>query len=293
MRLGTQDQFIDSLRDCLIREFVGSGQSTPGNEDFRNSLLNIIRGISSDPKPSGYQSVPAFWNIALLMNPDQETSLSAAHAAISKESWQSLNGMTGWKMAQDKGGSAGIRRIQQYLVEIVQIAAEFGLSPTKQGTYWWTYDWLHDQVKKNVVGLQLGESQALIDKRIWIGKTRNHILPDKRLSLHHEWTMDQWSDKNVTRQDILDEFERLWNDGEDYLKGEGYTIYRRRELLRHVRWLYLRVCPQSDIGRPYGWKKIADAEHAAIRTVSEPVKSMALLLELELPTIPRGRPKKP
>ncbi len=70
------------------------------------------------------------------------------------------------------------------------------------------------------------------------------------------------------------------------------VIHPRPRLERHVRWLFLRLCPH-DAGRPWGYARIARAEEVSEpRTVQCPVAALAELVGIDLPDLPPGRPAK-
>ena len=60
-------------------------------------------------------------------------------------------------------------------------------------------------------------------------------------------------------------------------------------IAKHLRWLFLRLCPQPDIGRPWGWGKIAAAEgENSLHTVRNAVIPLAKEMGITLPTLPPG-----
>lgn len=62
------------------------------------------------------------------------------------------------------------------------------------------------------------------------------------------------------------------------------------ELRRHVSWLFLHICPQDDVGRPWGWKKIAVAEKVSLTTVRNAVLALSHEVGITLPDLRAGRP---
>ena len=69
--------------------------------------------------------------------------------------------------------------------------------------------------------------------------------------------------------------------------------YVRRDtepaLADHVYWLYLRICPQPDIGRPWGYEKIGNALTVSKFTVRDNVLALAREMENSLPKLLPGR----
>ncbi len=62
-------------------------------------------------------------------------------------------------------------------------------------------------------------------------------------------------------------------------------------LRHHVRWLFVRLCPQPDA--VWGWARIAEEEHLSdVPTVKRTVEGIARDMEIDLPPLPRGRPRK-
>ncbi len=75
-------------------------------------------------------------------------------------------------------------------------------------------------------------------------------------------------------------------------RGMGYAIGDTRHALpQHVRWLFLRLCPQPD--DPLGFKRIAALEpmDLAESTVRRTVSSLAKQMRIELPPLSAGRPR--
>ena len=64
----TEDRWIHDIRDLLIREYIGSGKKYPGNEQFSQELLNMVREFFPQSQESGS---PDF---ALLVSPNQEVA---------------------------------------------------------------------------------------------------------------------------------------------------------------------------------------------------------------------------
>ena len=64
----------------------------------------------------------------------------------------------------------------------------------------------------------------------------------------------------------------------------------RPNLERHVLWLFLRICPQDDVGRPWGWKKIAVAEKVSLTTVRNAVLALSHEVGITPPDLRAGRP---
>ena len=66
---------------------------------------------------------------------------------------------------------------------------------------------------------------------------------------------------------------------------------RQSQLDDHVQWLYLRICPQLDWGRPYGWPKIVNISDKQLTTVRRAVLDLGRLLEINVASIrlPHGR----
>ena len=72
---------------------------------------------------------------------------------------------------------------------------------------------------------------------------------------------------------------------------------RPTALVHHVRWLFRRLCPQPD--HVWGWKQIAEEERdrsdgivaADRKTIKRNVIQIARDVGIELPVLPRGRPR--
>ncbi|HXG36685.1 MAG TPA: hypothetical protein VNL15_06935 [Dehalococcoidia bacterium] len=75
----------------------------------------------------------------------------------------------------------------------------------------------------------------------------------------------------------------------DLLQRGAIVKDTESKLKEHLRWLYLRICPQPDIGRPWGWQMIANNEDKeSVNTVQKAVTRLSKELGISLPKLPPG-----
>lgn len=114
--------------------------------------------------------------------------------------------------------------------------------------------------------------------------TSNNMI---RVEVEYQpWPVDDWQD---VRKQILKEARRRRDEIRRAWVKAGWSLRDREpELGSHIHWLYLRICPQKDIGRPWGWQKIADARGFSKTTVRDAVLALAHELGIILPELPSG-----
>ncbi len=74
-----------------------------------------------------------------------------------------------------------------------------------------------------------------------------------------------------------------------YLDSGYFLKHAEPELKRHIRWLYLRICPEEDSGLPASWGAIARREGVGVTTVTRVVTALAREMGVSLPSLPPGR----
>jgi hypothetical protein len=100
----------------------------------------------------------------------------------------------------------------------------------------------------------------------------------------------QW--ENV-KERVLKEARRQWEETRrKYLEAGAIITDTEPSLLRHTHWLFLRICPQEDIGRPWGWQRIAREEFVSPTTVRNNVLALARSMGITLPPLPSGAPRR-
>ena len=110
------------------------------------------------------------------------------------------------------------------------------------------------------------------------------------------WERDPWTDKEVVKSELIEEFERDWEIGDQVLEQAGYVPATEREVFKHIRWLYLAICPNEQGDRPLTYQQIADMERFDEEpldpsTISKAVRPLANQLDIDLAKR-RGRPRK-
>ncbi len=96
-----------------------------------------------------------------------------------------------------------------------------------------------------------------------------------------------------TLKEITKQSRRQMREVVDGLDGDGYVRRDTEpELREHVVWLYLHICPQEDLGRPWGWSRIATDRGVSLFTVRNSVRALAKELDIKLPHLPGGAPRR-
>ena len=99
-------------------------------------------------------------------------------------------------------------------------------------------------------------------------------------------------------RDLPPEVQSQLGDLETSAKEDGIPLCDEPIALpRHVHWLFRRLCPQPDQVR--GWEQIAEEERdrsdgivaADRKTIKRNVIQIARDVGIELPVLPRGRPR--
>jgi hypothetical protein len=107
------------------------------------------------------------------------------------------------------------------------------------------------------------------------GEIRLRVLYDP---VHHDW--------ETVKDVILEEARRQRDEIRAELAQQDFLVIDTEPALdRHIHWLYLRICPQKDFGRPLGWDAIAQRENVTIKTVKKFVLPLAHDLGLSLPRL--------
>lgn len=97
---------------------------------------------------------------------------------------------------------------------------------------------------------------------------------------------------NIRRR-VVEEAQLQWAEGRRAILRRGFILQDTQpQLPTHGRWLFLRICPQTDIGRPLGWRAIAKREDVTYEAIRDVVIPLATELGLTLPQLPSGRPRR-
>ena len=113
-----------------------------------------------------------------------------------------------------------------------------------------------------------------------------------KLAIEIEYDLLRDRDWATMQRRVLEEARRQWEQRRYDALDAGFIIQDTQpQLATHVRWLFLHICPQPDIGRPLGWRAIAEREHVSVEAVRDAVIPIANELGLTLPRLPAGRPR--
>ena len=285
--LMTKDHRLGLIRDLLINEYVGlSGRvgikgNESGNESFRQKLLAIVEEFT----PSVLMTMP-YGFPSQLYSSSKEDSSQAVRNVIAQHNWEFVVTIRDWEGRPED--------IQRYRQLIKDLATEYGLKPTEPSEGWWGYDWLHEAVSNTIQHL-INTEVNLIEKRWWAGKSWGEFTPTRGFT-PSTWEMSPWTDKDAEIKRILNEFERDWQEGVRYFGESGYAVPGDRQVLKHVRWLYLAICPEEQGGNIRTYQLIADEERFGDdpldpSTVSKAVNWLATELQIDLQR-GSGRPRR-
>jgi len=107
-----------------------------------------------------------------------------------------------------------------------------------------------------------------------------------------DWKRDFIKVREKTAAEAIKQLNEQMDEIDRKYLGRGYRLRDAEPALsRHIHWLYLHICPQPDIGRPWGWQKIADTFGIPSKTsVRNPVLALAREMGITLPDLPPGQP---
>ena len=185
-----------------------------------------------------------------------------------------------------KGGSVRKSRnsnLRRYLSDIRDLCDRWGLRAD------WAPAWIHASYLEWVT-LVLPYGRATARRLRNVGSLRTFGIRDHQIRIkvsYKPWPVDDW--KAVESQIVKEARYRRDAIREDYLKSGFVLRDTEPDLKLHVRWLYLRICPQPDRGRPWGWRKIASEERCSHYTVRNAVLRLASELGITLTPLPPGR----
>ncbi len=203
-----------------------------------------------------------------------------------EHAFRALESAMNSRPVQVKGDSVRRSRntyLRRYWKEVLDLCDKWGLRGH------WAPAWIHASYLEWVrLVLPRGRATARRLRNIrslrMIG-TPQHVI---RVQVRYEpWPVDDW--KAVESQ-ILSKARRKRDAiREDYIKAGFVLRDTEPDLKLHVRWLYLRISPQPDTGRPWGPTKIASNERCSLYTVRNTVSQLARELGITVPPLPPGR----
>lgn len=123
-------------------------------------------------------------------------------------------------------------------------------------------------------------------------QSRSHLIQVE--AEYQPLSADNWAE---TEKTLLEEARRNRDEIRRQYAEVGYILQDSEPALaRHVRWLYLRICPQEGVGRPLGWSAIVrykdwDIEWLTPSGVQKAVDPLAAELGIILPPLKAGRPR--
>lgn len=182
-----------------------------------------------------------------------------------------------------RGRQSRYVHLRRYLEALRSTAWEWGLRSER------SVAGLHVAMVEPFVLSQFG---GAISKLVLRGAVRSYswvvgadeIVVKLRVEEHDEW--------RDVKKNVLTEARRQWEVIQrDWESRVGWErVDTKPELERHLRWLYLRICPRPERGRPLSWHAIASREGVGVTTITKVVKQLAQEMVLDLPKVPPGRP---
>ena len=135
-----------------------------------------------------------------------------------------------------------------------ELAHEFGLRPSNPTDSWLGYGFLEHLVSMGKSSLQRS-GRSLLLRRLWFSPLSQWSRrPESRMV---SVPVSPFNDLASVKRDTDAEVEEVYKEMQKQVEELGWVIDNRREPLRHIHWLYLRICPQPDIHRPWGWPLIS------------------------------------
>lgn len=240
----------------------------------------------------------------------------AEHYAYADKAWQGLEAAIDWGPVETRVG--GERRVSTrgreymgrqsrntnlrcYRQELIDLCNKWGLRCD------WAPAWIHASCVERVTGSVPAEKLAALDqdsfrlRRVlslgtWGGDPHVRIDTRIRIDIAYEpWPVDNWRDveKRIvadTSKLILAEARRQRDEIKAHYRQAGFILQdTESELVTHIHWVYLRICPQEDILRPWSFERIADNYSFGKTTVRDAVLALAREMGITLPKLPSGR----
>lgn len=210
----------------------------------------------------------------------------AGYSAQPQFAWNALERVVDGRPAFKKIGA--IRRtrfvyLHRYRCELDELARRWGLRSK------WAAPRLHAALMEPFVLAQFGHA---MDRPVLTGVVRSYSWDAGSDKIILAIEVDDHEDWEGVRKRILWSARQQWEAIQT--RWEGRPDWERRdirpELGRHIAWLYLRICPEHDTGRPLYWGAIAGRESVGVTAVTRAVKALGAEMEIDLPSIPAGRP---
>lgn len=202
--------------------------------------------------------------------PEMQKRTAAARDAI-------LRSATG-----NQGGNGTKRRLPWLdcsLRKFVRGEAALPCLPSLVPEYFLDHDFISQFEASGRLDYLLGRGPGVDTERKLSVEIRYDILRDQN-----------WS---AVKQRVVEAARSEWQEDRRKALRAGFILQDTQpQLPTHVQWLFLRICPQADIGRPLGWRAIAQREHVSVAAVRDAVIPLANQLGLTLPDLPAGRPRR-
>ena len=116
---------------------------------------------------------------------------------------------------------------------------------------------------------------------------------ERKLSVEIRYDILRDQNWSAVKQRVVEAARSEWQEDRRKALRAGFILQDTQpQLPTHVQWLFLRICPQADIGRPLGWRAIAQREHVSVAAARDAVIPLANQLGLTLPDLPAGRPRR-
>ncbi|OGO08457.1 MAG: hypothetical protein A2Y61_01760 [Chloroflexi bacterium RBG_13_60_13] len=211
----------------------------------------------------------------------------------------------GW--AKARAAANGWPALHGYPEELEALAEEWGLRSD------WAAPWLHACLMQHLYP-DLASSEALslipvnfsgdLDSVFEAVRGENVICIQVRYAPYPprvrrdpsqdlatvDWKRDFIPPRQKAKEEAMSQLEQQMDEMDRRYLNRGYGLRDTEpELMRHVHWLFLRICPQPDIGSPWGYQKIADAHVVGKTTVRDAVLALAREMEINLPQLPPGQ----
>lgn len=268
----------------------------------KRGRLRLAREVQEEPillLLGHYQENQAFVGDLMALGSRYARLLKAlAHGATARmcgahrfdepdEAWKALHHLMDSSFVQTAKGWRKHRTkftyLRRYCDELFDLGHDWGFRGR------WTDKWLHAALLERLVLESFGHRR---EAPKLTGLVRGYPFMSADVeTIRIEEPVDDTDTWESVRARILKYARTEWDwiqfgrEGRDWTRRDS-----RPELARHVRWLYLRICPKRRGGRVRSWHEIAKDDQFAVTTVTSTVKSLASEMGIWLPNVPRGRP---
>ncbi|MDP6132298.1 MAG: hypothetical protein QGI56_12565 [Dehalococcoidia bacterium] len=291
----SRSQELHHCQSVLITTYIQNSNGWTKEERFTGRILALARefrvGAISDGSakafPGKINVIPTIENFELILSAvAQENTIGQAMNLIIRSGLGPGGFPLLCKLASVQGEVG--RAVTRFTEAIKHVAWDFGLRPSEPSDEWWGYHWLHYLVSSDSSQIDRGmlPRPAQEGFRALTIPGLTTWKPEKTFNIQWDISQCGWGKRQV-EQHILDIFKEQWEEATQILFEQDYTFHKQTEESKHIRWLYLAICPSKKLARPLTYQEIADREEAGedaldTSTVTKAVGRLGRRLDIDV-----------